>query len=197
MEGSKVLSCLRTAHSLRGGQERRTFSRFVSVGFRKFCVVLHDFWNLHETNNFICVFVLHVLYFNQIETKTNRRQLMWSTAVHVKHCIDVKHSSDVKQFQWMSVDAFSFRSACVSFWCPVMWNTEQFMLFRGFRFQARREWIQQERCHSLHVLTRDIKDVCMDNFRWQKVWRLSQLGAWRNSFLPLCACEGWNSFLIQ
>ena len=69
MEGSKVLLSPDSVQFKRGTGTRRTFSRFVSVGFRKFCGVCMIFETCMKPNNFICVFVLHVLYFNQIETK--------------------------------------------------------------------------------------------------------------------------------
>ena len=68
MEGSKVLLSPDSAQFKRGTGTRRTFSRFVSVGFRKFCVVCMIFETcMKQTTLF--AFYLHVLYFNQIETK--------------------------------------------------------------------------------------------------------------------------------
>ena len=62
--------------------------------FARFCML---FSNLHGTTLF--AFFVHVLYFNQIQTKrneTNRWQLMWSTGFETKHCklkmaVDVTH----------------------------------------------------------------------------------------------------------
>ena len=57
------MSCLRTAHSLRGGTGMlEMFSRYVTVGlgmFARLHVIFKPAWN-----NFICVFFVHVLYFN-------------------------------------------------------------------------------------------------------------------------------------
>ena len=78
MEGSKVLSCLRTAYSSRGGQVHRTFSRFVSVGFRKFCDVCMIFETcMKQTTLFAFLFCMCF-----ISTKSKRNK---QTAVDVKH----------------------------------------------------------------------------------------------------------------
>ena len=69
MEGSKVLLSPDSAQFKRGTGTRRTFSRFVSVGFRKFCVVCMIFETcMKQTTLFAFLFCMCFI-FNQIETK--------------------------------------------------------------------------------------------------------------------------------
>ena len=93
MEGSKVLLSPDSVQFKRGTGTRRTFSRFVSVGFRKFCVVCMIFETcMNQTTLFAFLFCMCF-----ISTKSKRKQtdgswceaqqfmwntaLMWSTAV--------------------------------------------------------------------------------------------------------------------
>ena len=78
MEGSKVLLSPDSAQFKRGTGTRRTFSRFVSVGFRKFCVVCMIFETcMKQTTLFSFCFACALFQPNRNENK--------QTAVDVKH----------------------------------------------------------------------------------------------------------------
>ena len=80
------MSCLRTAHSLRGGQvccECFLDSRFVTVGlgmFVRFCML---FSNLHETTLFA---FLACALFQPNLNKTEQAEVDVKHGSHVKHC---------------------------------------------------------------------------------------------------------------
>ena len=68
MKGSRGFVLSPDSAQFKRGTGTCEFSRFVSVGFRKFCVVCMIFETcMKQTTLF--AFFLHVLYFNQIETK--------------------------------------------------------------------------------------------------------------------------------
>ena len=70
MEGSKVLLSPDSVQFKRGTGTRRTFSRFVSVGFRKFCVVCMIFETcMKQTTLFAFLFCMCF-----ISTKSKRKQ---------------------------------------------------------------------------------------------------------------------------
>ena len=148
---------------------------------------------MKQTTLFAFLF-LHVLYFNQIETKQTdgswceAQQFMWSTALMWSTAVMLSNFSGC-QFVHLSLG-----NACFSFdvqWCGTQNSLCCFVVF-AFK-HGESEFSKKD--VTVYMSWRATSKMSA----WiisggKKVWRLSQLGAWRNSFLPLCACEGWNSF---